>query len=168
LFKFNKYGPNRCILKRCIWNFCALIFPKLAYIYMCLNRCPACKKFTFQTGTRLYNNIVISRRLYRTCWNNLATNLIISTRLLQDVHSSFQTCWKLGTSSANMHNLLLALLIVGRCVTRCEIFVKLLLLFLLLLYIAVIVACLIHDHTIVGYTMILWTWRKCSNKDGKQ
>ena len=34
--------------------------------------------------------------MYRTCWNNLATNLImyISTRLLQ-------TCWQLGTSSAN-------------------------------------------------------------------
>jgi hypothetical protein len=31
--------------------------------------------------------------LYRTCWNNLATSLIISTRL-------FQTCWQLVTSSA--------------------------------------------------------------------
>jgi uncharacterized membrane protein len=32
--------------------------------------------------TQTFNNIVISW-LYRTCWNNLATNLIISTRLLQ-------------------------------------------------------------------------------------
>jgi hypothetical protein len=39
------------------------------------------------------NNIVISR-LYRTC-------LIVSTRLLQVVNSLFQTCWQLGTSSAN-------------------------------------------------------------------
>jgi hypothetical protein len=34
------------------------------------------------------NNIVISW-LYRTCWNNLATSLIISTRLLQIVNSLF-------------------------------------------------------------------------------
>jgi hypothetical protein len=32
------------------------------------------------------NNIVISW-LYRTCWNNLALSLIISTRLLQIVHT---------------------------------------------------------------------------------
>jgi hypothetical protein len=36
-----------------------------------------------------------------TCWNNLVTSLIISTRLLQVVNSLFQTCWQLGTSSAN-------------------------------------------------------------------
>jgi hypothetical protein len=47
------------------------------------------------------NNIVISW-LYRTYWNNdLATSLIISTRLLQVINSLFQTCWQLGTSSAN-------------------------------------------------------------------
>jgi hypothetical protein len=39
--------------------------------------------------------------LYRTCWNNLATSLIISTRLLQVVNNLLQTCWQLGTSSAN-------------------------------------------------------------------
>ena len=33
--------------------------------------------------------------------NNLATSLIISTRLLQVVNSSFQTRWQLGTNSAN-------------------------------------------------------------------
>jgi hypothetical protein len=38
------------------------------------------------------NNIVISW-LDRTCWNNLATSLIISTRLLQVVNSLFQTCY---------------------------------------------------------------------------
>jgi hypothetical protein len=37
------------------------------------------------------NNIVISW-LYQTCWNNLATSLIISFS---------QTCWQLETSSAN-------------------------------------------------------------------
>jgi hypothetical protein len=37
------------------------------------------------------NNTAISR-LYRTCWNNLVTSLIISTRLLQIVNSLFQTC----------------------------------------------------------------------------
>jgi hypothetical protein len=52
------------------------------------------------TTTQACNNIVISR-LYRTCWNNLATSLIISTRLLQVVNSLFQTCWQLGISSAN-------------------------------------------------------------------
>jgi hypothetical protein len=46
------------------------------------------------------NNIVISW-LYRTWWNNLATSLIIPTRLLQDVNSLFQTCWQLGISSAS-------------------------------------------------------------------
>ena len=42
-------------------------------------------------------NIVISW-LYRTCWNSLATSLIISTRLLQIVNSLFHTCRQLGTS----------------------------------------------------------------------
>ena len=36
------------------------------------------------------NNIVIPW-LYRTCWNNLVTSLIISTRLLPIVNSLFQT-----------------------------------------------------------------------------
>jgi hypothetical protein len=35
------------------------------------------------------NNVVISR-LYRTCWNNLGTNLIISTSLLQAVNNLWQ------------------------------------------------------------------------------
>jgi hypothetical protein len=39
------------------------------------------------------NNTAISW-LYRTCWNNLTTSLIISTRLLQVVNSLFQTCWQ--------------------------------------------------------------------------
>jgi hypothetical protein len=56
--------------------------------------------------------------LHRTCWNNLATNLI-STRLLQVVNSLFQTCWQLGTSSANTT----CWRLVGRLATRCEIFV---------------------------------------------
>jgi hypothetical protein len=59
------------------------------------------------------NNIMISW-LLETCWNNLARSLIISSRLLQIVHSLFQeltssantTCWQL----------------VGRLATRCEIF----------------------------------------------
>ena len=61
------------------------------------------------------NNIVISW-LYRTYWNNLATSLIISTSLLQVVNSLFQTCWELGTSSANTTGWRL----VGRLTTRCE------------------------------------------------
>jgi hypothetical protein len=36
-----------------------------------------------------------------TCWNNLATSLIISSSLVQVVNSLFQNCWQLGTSSAN-------------------------------------------------------------------
>jgi hypothetical protein len=44
--------------------------------------------------------------MYRTCWNNLATSLIISTRLLQIVNRLFQTCWRL----------------VDQLVTRCEMF----------------------------------------------
>jgi hypothetical protein len=51
------------------------------------------------------NNIVISWP-YRTCWSNLVTSLIISTRLLQIVNSLFQTCWQL----------------VDKLVTRYEIF----------------------------------------------
>jgi hypothetical protein len=46
------------------------------------------------------NNIVVSW-MYRTCWNNLAISLIISTRFLQVVNSLFHTFWQLGTSSAN-------------------------------------------------------------------
>jgi hypothetical protein len=58
--------------------------------------------------------------LYWTCWNNLATNLIISTRLLQVVNSLLQTCWQLGTSSANTT----CWRLVGRLATRCEIFTR--------------------------------------------
>ena len=64
------------------------------------------------------NNIVISW-LYWTCWNNLATSTIISTRLLQVVHSLFQNCWQLGTSSANTT---CWRLVFGRLATRCETF----------------------------------------------
>jgi hypothetical protein len=63
------------------------------------------------------NNIVISW-LYRTCWNNLATSLIISTKLLQVVNSLFQTCWQLGTSSAKTT----CWRLFSRLATRCEIF----------------------------------------------
>jgi hypothetical protein len=51
------------------------------------------------------NNIVISW-LYRTCWNNLATSLIISTRLLQVVNSllNLLTSWDKQCE----HNLLTA------------------------------------------------------------
>jgi hypothetical protein len=63
------------------------------------------------------NNTVISW-LYRTCWNNLVTSLIISTRLLQVVNSLFQTCWQLVTSSAKTTYWWL----VDKLVTRCEIF----------------------------------------------
>jgi hypothetical protein len=63
------------------------------------------------------NNTVISW-LYRTCWNNLVTSLVISTRLLQIVNSLFQTCWQFGTSSVNTTGWPL----VGRLATRCEIF----------------------------------------------
>jgi hypothetical protein len=67
--------------------------------------------------TQCCNNIVIWW-LYRTCWNNLATIMIVSTRLLQVVNSLFQTCWQLGTSSANTT----CWRLVGRLATRCEIF----------------------------------------------
>jgi hypothetical protein len=53
-------------------------------------------------------NIIVISWLYRTCWNNLATSLIVSTRLLQVVNSLFQTSWRL----------------VGRLATRCEIFTR--------------------------------------------
>jgi hypothetical protein len=49
----------------------------------------------------LSNKVWYSHDMYRTCWNNLATSLIISTRLLQVVNNLYQTCWQLGTSSAN-------------------------------------------------------------------
>jgi hypothetical protein len=65
------------------------------------------------------NNIVMSW-LYRTCWNNLLTSLIISRRFLQVVNSLFQTCWQLGTSSANTT----CWRLVGRLATRCEIFTR--------------------------------------------
>jgi hypothetical protein len=42
------------------------------------------------------NNVVISR-LYRTCWNNLGTNLIISTSLLQAVNNVWQAWWHYQT-----------------------------------------------------------------------
>jgi hypothetical protein len=63
------------------------------------------------------NNTAISW-LYRTCWNNLATSLIISTRLLQIVNSFSQTCWQLVTSSAKTT----CWRLVDKLVTRCEIF----------------------------------------------
>jgi hypothetical protein len=63
------------------------------------------------------NNIVLSW-LYRTCWNNLATSLIISTRLLQVVNKLVHTCYQLGTSSANIT----CWRLVGRLATKCEIF----------------------------------------------
>jgi hypothetical protein len=53
-----------------------------------------------------------------TCWNNLATSLITSTRLLQVVNRLSHTCWQLGTSSANTT----CWRLVGRLATRCEIF----------------------------------------------
>jgi hypothetical protein len=59
------------------------------------------------------SNIVLSW-LYWTCWNNLATSLIISTRLLQVVNRLFQTCWQLGTSRAKTT--------CWRLATRCETF----------------------------------------------
>jgi hypothetical protein len=70
--------------------------------------------------TQCCNNIVISW-LYRTCWNNLATSLIMPSSLIQVVHS-----WQLvpnmlqqlGTSSANTT----CRQLVGRLATRCETF----------------------------------------------
>ncbi len=47
-------------------------------------------------------NIFGMSRLYQTCWNNLATSLIMSSSLLQVVNSLFQTCCNnMGTSSEN-------------------------------------------------------------------
>jgi hypothetical protein len=43
------------------------------------------------------NNTAMSW-LYRTCWNNLVTSLIIPARLLQIVNRLFQTCWQLVTT----------------------------------------------------------------------
>ncbi len=45
---------------------------------------------------------------YQTCWNNLATSLIISTRFLQNVDSLFHTCRQPGAST------------VDRLATSCE------------------------------------------------
>jgi hypothetical protein len=66
---------------------------------------------------RLPTQLVI--RLYRAYWNNLATSLIILTRLLQVVNSLFQTCWQLGTSSADVNTTCWRLVWLA---TRCEIF----------------------------------------------
>ncbi len=77
---------------------------------------PWYNKNVTRSTTQCCNNIVISW-LYQTCWNNLATSLIISTRLLQIVNNCCilvdnlgqavrTTCWQL----------------VGRLVTSCEIF----------------------------------------------
>jgi hypothetical protein len=65
------------------------------------------------------NNIVTSW-LYRTCRNNLATSLIISTSLLQVIKTAFSklVTEQLGTSSANTTWWWL----VGRLATRCETF----------------------------------------------
>jgi hypothetical protein len=65
------------------------------------------------------NNTAISW-LYRTCWNNCVTSLIININkgLLEIVNSLFQTCWQLGTSIANTS----CWQLVGRLATRCEIF----------------------------------------------
>jgi hypothetical protein len=65
------------------------------------------KSDTVTMTTQGCTNIVISW-LYQTCWNNLATSLLISTRLLQVVNSLFQTCWQLGTSSAKFSTQLVA------------------------------------------------------------
>jgi hypothetical protein len=72
----------------------------------------------FYTLSNCYIMSIVISWLYRTCWNNLATSLIISTRLLQVVNSLFQTCWQLGTSSAKTT----CCQLVGRLATRCEIF----------------------------------------------
>jgi hypothetical protein len=69
------------------------------------------KKNVARLTTQGCNNIVISL-LYRTCWNNIATNLIISTRLFQVCYSLFQTCWQHTTCWR----------LVGRLNTTCEIF----------------------------------------------
>ena len=73
--------------------------------------------------TQCCNNIFISW-LYQTCWSNLATSLIISTRLLPIVNSLLHTCWQLGSSSANTT----CWRLVGRLVvvTSCEIFARVL------------------------------------------
>jgi hypothetical protein len=67
---------------------------------------------------------VVTILLYQDCiglvGTNFATSLIISTRLLQVVNSLFQTCWQLGTSSANTT----CWRLVGRLATRCETFTR--------------------------------------------
>jgi hypothetical protein len=64
--------------------------------------------------------VYLIQNLYRTCWNNLATSLIIATRLLQVVNSLFHTCWQLATSSAKTT----CWRLVGRLATRCELFAR--------------------------------------------
>jgi hypothetical protein len=67
--------------------------------------------------------------LYRTCWNNLTSDIIrlVVTYNKSDnidkvvptvINKLFQTCWQLGTSSANTT----CWRFVGRLATRCEIF----------------------------------------------
>jgi hypothetical protein len=77
------------------------------------------KNVTRLTTQKNGSNHIVTSWVYRTCWNNFATNLIISTRLLQVVSSLFHTCWQLGTSSADTT----CWRLVGRLATRCEIFV---------------------------------------------
>jgi hypothetical protein len=62
------------------------------------------------------DNIVMS---YRTCWNNLATSLIIIiNKVVATVNNLFHTCRQLGESSANTT----CWRLVGRLATRCESF----------------------------------------------
>ena len=51
-----------------------------------------------------------------TCWNNLATSLIIINKVVATVKKLFQTCWQLETSSADTT----CWRLVGRLARRCE------------------------------------------------
>jgi hypothetical protein len=106
----NRFGTT--CLQTCN-NLCVFKCVCHAYFYVRLNLHNDVARLT----TQGCNNIDISW-LYQTCWNNLATSLIISTSLLQVVNSLFQTCWQLETSSANTT----CWRLVGRLATRCEIF----------------------------------------------
>ncbi len=66
-------------------------------------------------------NILVISRLYQTCWNNLATSLIMSSSLLQIVNSLYQTCCNnMGTSSANTTCWQLVNRFVTTCLQACN------------------------------------------------
>jgi hypothetical protein len=96
--------PNVLLVPSCCNKFgtsCWQLVTSLMTLSDLLQGCSN-KSDTVRLTTQGCNNIVISW-LYRTCWNNLVTSLILSTRLLQLV-PNLSTTWDKQCE----HNLLTA------------------------------------------------------------